>query len=39
MNNVSVKTIVEVATKRYFREHNTLDISKYGDWLANNIKL
>jgi hypothetical protein len=33
------KPTLEVATKRYFREHNTLDISKYGDWLANNIKL
>jgi len=33
------KPMLEVATKRYFREHNTLDISKYGDWLKNNIKL
>jgi hypothetical protein len=33
------KPELEVATKRYFREHPRMDLSKYPDWLEKHINL
>lgn len=33
------KPELEVATKRYFREHPRMDLSKYPEWLEANLKL
>ena len=33
------KPELEVATKRYFREHSRMDLSKYPEWLQKNINL